>query len=58
MSDINNERIKEQILEDLDSISLHDFQELLTKHDYDDINDAIDEGIRNLIHILFDERCV
>jgi hypothetical protein len=42
MSDINNERIKEQILEDLDSISLHDFQELLTKHDYDDINEAID----------------
>ena len=58
MSDINNERIKEQILEDLDSISLHDFQELLTKHDYDDINVAIDEGIRNLIQILFDERCV
>ena len=52
MSDINNERIKEQILEDLDSISLHDFQELLTKHDYDDINEAIDEGIRNLIHIF------
>ena len=57
MSDINNERIKEQILEDLDSISLHDFQELLTKHGYDDINDAIDEGVRNLIQILFDERC-
>tara|TARA_X000001388_G_C2132991_1_gene85778 strand:+ start:343 stop:519 length:177 start_codon:yes stop_codon:yes gene_type:complete len=57
MSNIHNERIQEQILEDLDSISLHDFQELLTKHGYDDVNNAIDEGVRNLIQILFQERC-
>ena len=57
MSDINNERIKEQILEDLDSISLHDFQELLTKHDYSDLNNHIDVAVSDLIQILFEERC-
>tara|TARA_R100001591_G_scaffold23867_1_gene33552 strand:+ start:3979 stop:4149 length:171 start_codon:yes stop_codon:yes gene_type:complete len=52
-----NEELKEKILEELDNISLKDFQSLLTKHDYDNINENIDFGIQNLIQILFDERC-
>ena len=32
-------------------------QSLMTKHDYDDVNNSIDYGIQNLIQILFDERC-
>tara|TARA_B100000963_G_scaffold190416_2_gene165654 strand:+ start:2960 stop:3136 length:177 start_codon:yes stop_codon:yes gene_type:complete len=52
-----NEELKEKILEELDNISLKDFQSLLTKHDYENINESIDFGIQNLIQILFDERC-
>jgi hypothetical protein len=57
MSNEYNEELKEKILEELDDISLTDFQSLMTKHDYDDVNNSIDFGIQNLIQILFDERC-
>jgi hypothetical protein len=57
MSNEYNEELKEKILEELDDISLTDFQSLMTKHDYEDINNSIDFGIQNLIQILFDERC-
>jgi S-adenosylmethionine:diacylglycerol 3-amino-3-carboxypropyl transferase len=57
MSNEYNEELKEKILEELDDISLTDFQSLMTKHDYDDVNNSIDYGIQNLIQILFDERC-
>ena len=53
----DDEILKEKILEELDNISLKDFQSLLTKHDYEDINNNIDFGVQNLIQILFDERC-
>jgi hypothetical protein len=52
-----NEKLKEKILEELDNISLTEFQSLLEKHEYDDVNNSIDFGIQNLIQILFDERC-
>ncbi len=57
MSNQYNEELKEKILEELDNISLTEFQSLMTKHDYDDVNNSIDYGIQNLIQILFDERC-
>tara|TARA_R110000850_G_scaffold71704_4_gene158117 strand:- start:743 stop:934 length:192 start_codon:yes stop_codon:yes gene_type:complete len=53
-----NEKITESILEELELISLSDFQELLDKHDYGDVNDSIDKAIQDLIQILFQERCV
>ena len=58
MNKEENEKITELILEDLESISLSDFQELLDKHDYGDVNDSIDKAIQDLIQILFQERCV
>jgi hypothetical protein len=58
MSNQQNEELKEKILEELDNISLTEFQSLLEKYEYDDINNSIDFGIQNLIQILFDERCV
>jgi len=58
MSNIQNEELKEKILEELDNISLTEFQSLLEKYEYDDVNNSIDFGIQNLIQILFDERCV
>ena len=57
MSNIHNEELKEKILEELDNISLTKFQSLMTKYDYEDVNNSIDFGIQNLIQILFDERC-
>ncbi len=57
MSKQYNEKLKEKILEELDNISLTDFQSLMTKYEYDDVNNSIDFGIQNLIQILFDERC-
>ncbi len=57
MSNQYNEELKEKILEELDNISLTEFQSLMTKHHYDDVNNSIDYGIQNLIQILFDERC-
>tara|TARA_B100000900_G_scaffold259309_1_gene221029 strand:- start:526 stop:702 length:177 start_codon:yes stop_codon:yes gene_type:complete len=58
MSNQQNEELKEKILEELDNISLTEFQSLLEKYEYDDVNNSIDFGIQNLIQILFDERCV
>ena len=58
MSDLQNERIVESILEDLESMSLSEFQELLDVHDYGDVNESIDKAIQDLIQILFQERCV
>jgi len=58
MSDLQNERIVESILEDLESMSLSEFQELLDIHDYGDVNGSIDKAIQDLIQILFQERCI
>ena len=53
----SNDKLKDKILEELDNISLSEFQSLMEKHDYEDVNNSIDFGIQNLIQILFDERC-
>ena len=58
MSCIQNEAIQEQILEDLESTSLHEFQELLSKHNYNNLNNEIDSVVADIVQILFDERCV
>ena len=56
MSNIQNEEIKEKILEEIESMTLQDFQSLLDKHDYGELNDHIDVGIQDMIEILFEER--
>ena len=56
MSNIHNDEIKERIMEEIESITLQDFQSLLDKHDYGELNDHIDVGIQDMIEILFEER--
>tara|TARA_R100001440_G_scaffold10132_2_gene18504 strand:- start:3402 stop:3578 length:177 start_codon:yes stop_codon:yes gene_type:complete len=56
MSCIHNEVIKERIMEEVEDMSLHEFQELLDKHNYSGLNDHIDVGIKDMIEILFEER--
>ena len=57
MSNIHNDRIKEDIMEDLEATPLHEFQELLNKHHYSDLNNHIDVAVSDLIEISFQERC-
>ena len=57
MSNIHNDRIKEDIMEDLEATPLQEFQELLNKHHYGDLNNHIDVAVSDLIEILFQERC-
>ena len=52
----SNEVLKEKILDEIESMTLHDFQSLLDKHDYGELNDHIDVGIQDMIEILFEER--
>ena len=52
----SNEVVKEKILEEIESMTLQDFQSLLDKHDYGELNDHIDVGIQDMIEILFEER--
>ena len=44
-------------MEDLEATPLHEFQELLNKHHYSDLNNHIDVAVSDLIQILFEERC-
>jgi hypothetical protein len=57
MSNIHNEVIKERIMEEIESMTISDFQSLLDKHNYSGLNDHIDVGIKDMIEILFEERC-
>ena len=56
MSNIHNDRIKEDIMEDLEATPLHEFQELQNKNHYGDLNNHIDVAVYDLIEILFQER--
>jgi len=56
MSNIHNEVIKERIMEEIESMTINDFQSLLDKHNYSGLNDHIDVGIQDMIEILFEER--
>jgi|13_taG_2_1085334.scaffolds.fasta_scaffold10595_6 hypothetical protein len=52
----SNEVVQEKILDEIESMTLQDFQSLLDKHDYGELNDHIDVGIQDMIQILFEER--
>ena len=56
MSNIQNDKIKEDIMEEIESMTVHEFQELLDKHNYGELNNHIDVGIQDMIEILFEER--
>ena len=42
MSNIHNEEIKEKILEEMDSMTISDFQNLLEDHNLNALNDKLD----------------
>tara|TARA_R100001510_G_scaffold33130_1_gene29642 strand:- start:423 stop:596 length:174 start_codon:yes stop_codon:yes gene_type:complete len=57
MSCIQNDEIKERIMEEIESMTMHDFHYLLEeklKYQAEELDNTIDE----LVNILFDERCV
>ena len=58
MTDIKslNEILKEDIMDEIESMTVHEFQELLDKHNYGELNNHIDVGIQDMIEILFEER--
>ena len=56
MSNIHNDRIKEDIMEEVESMSLHEFQELLEKHYFKALNQNIDEHMGMIVEKLFEER--
>ena len=61
MSNIHNEEIKEKILEEMDSMTISDFQNLLEDHNLNALNDKLDsvlgECMPILVNKLFEERC-
>ena len=56
MSNIHNDRIKEDIMEEVESMTVHEFQELLDKHHFKSLNQNIDEHMGMLIEKIFEER--
>ena len=57
MSCIQNDEIKERIMEEIESMTMHDFHYLLEeklKYQAEELDNTIDE----LVNILFQERCV
>tara|TARA_A100000172_G_scaffold65718_1_gene45240 strand:+ start:125 stop:301 length:177 start_codon:yes stop_codon:yes gene_type:complete len=56
MSNIQNDKIKEDIMEEVEAMSLHEFQELLDKHHFKALNQNIDEHMGMLIEKIFEER--
>jgi hypothetical protein len=55
MSCIQNEEIKEKILEEIDSMTMHDFHYLLEeklKYQAEELDNTVNE----LVNILFEER--
>lgn len=57
MSCIQNDEIKEKILEEIDSMTINDFHYLLEeklKYQAEELDNTIDE----LVNILFQERCI
>ena len=57
MSCIQNDEIKEKILEEIDSMTMNDFHYLLEeklKYQAEELDNTINE----LVNILFQERCI
>ena len=44
-------------MEEVESMSLHEFQELLDKHHFKALNQYIDEHMGMIVEKLFEERC-
>ena len=47
---------KKIIMEKIKSMTLYDFQLLLDKHNYDELNDHIKVGMQDMIEILSEEK--
>ena len=60
MSNIHNDRIKEDIMEEIDSMTVSDFQNTLEDYGFDDLNDTLDnvlgECMTVLVNAIFEER--
>lgn len=60
MSNIHNDRIKEDIMEEIDSMTVSDFQNTLEDYGFDDLNDTLDsalgECMKVLVNAIFEER--
>ena len=60
MSNIQNEELKEKILEEIDSMTVSDFQNTLEDYGFDDLNDTLDnvlgECMTVLVKAMFEER--
>ena len=56
MRDEWTHKIKEDIMEEVEAMSLHEFQELLDKHHFKALNQNIDEHMGMLIEKIFEER--
>ena len=58
MSNIHNEEIKEKILEEMNSMTISDFQNLLEDHNLNDkLDSVLGECMPILVNKLFEERC-
>ena len=56
MSNIHNERIKENILEDVLSLSINDFQNDLESMKLKHHSSAIDDAINDLVEAIFESK--
>lgn len=60
MSNQQNEELKEKILEEVDSMTVSDFQNALEDYGFDDLNDTLDnvlgECMTVLVNAIFEER--
>jgi hypothetical protein len=60
MSNQQNEELKEKILEEIDSMTVSDFQNALEDYGFDNLNDTLDnvlgECMTVLVNAIFEER--
>ena len=56
MSNIHNDRIKEDIIDEIESMTVHDFQNILDNKKLDVQVDELDRIIDELLNVLFEER--
>jgi hypothetical protein len=56
MSNQQNEELKESIMEEIESMTVHDFQNILDNKKLDVQVDELDRIIDELLNVLFEER--
>tara|TARA_R100000988_G_C3973196_1_gene152595 strand:+ start:688 stop:864 length:177 start_codon:yes stop_codon:yes gene_type:complete len=56
MSNIQNDKIKEDIIEEVEAMTVHDFQDILDNKKLDVQVDELDRVIDELVNKLFEER--